>query len=64
MLSRLSLPLAFKIYVSLECENCPEVVQTLNKFSVLSELVSTETLDGGVFQHEVQALASKGHRPF
>ena len=59
-LSGLSVPLSFKVYVSLDCENCPEVVQTLNKFSVLSELVSTETLDGGLFQDEVQALGIQG----
>ena len=39
------MPLGFKVYVSLDCENCPDVVQTLNKFSVLSGL-STETVDG------------------
>lgn len=56
----LSAPLVFKVYVSLDCENCPEVVQTLNKFSVVNELVSTETLDGGVFQDEVRALGIQG----
>ena len=57
---RVSMPLGFKVYVSLDCENCPDVVQTLNKFSVLSGLVSTETVDGGVFQDEVKALGIQG----
>jgi alkyl hydroperoxide reductase subunit F len=51
-------PLHFETYMSLSCQNCPDVVQALNMMSVLNpEFVSHTAIEGGVFQDEV---ADKG----
>ena len=51
----LSQPLNFEIYVSLSCQNCPDVVQALNLMSVLNPLVSSTMIDGALFDDEVAA---------
>ena len=43
-------PVRFEIFISLSCHNCPDVVQTLNKFALLNQNISTEMIDGGLFQ--------------
>ncbi len=42
--------LSFEIFVSLSCHNCPEIVQSINQFSLLNENISSEMIDGGLFQ--------------
>ncbi len=49
IVKNISEPLNFKIFVSLSCHNCPDVVQTLNKFSLLNANINTETIDGGMY---------------
>ncbi|ADZ92970.1 alkyl hydroperoxide reductase subunit F [Marinomonas mediterranea] len=49
----LSNKLNFEIYISLTCQNCPEVVQALNLFAVLNPNVTTTMIDGALFQDEV-----------
>lgn len=54
-------PLRFQTVVSLSCHNCPDVVQTLNSFSLLNENISHEMIEGGVFpefveKHKVQGV--------
>jgi alkyl hydroperoxide reductase subunit F len=44
----------FEVYMSLTCHNCPDVVQALNLMSVLNPKVRTVTIDGGLFQKEVE----------
>lgn len=39
--------LSFEIIVSLDCHNCPDVVQTLNQFAVINPSISSEMIDGG-----------------
>jgi len=56
-------PLRFEVFISLSCHNCPDVVQTLNKFALLNEKISTEMIDGGLFQgiikeREIQGVPS------
>lgn len=46
--------LNFQVYVSLSCHNCPDVVQTLNKFALINENITTETIDGGVFPELIE----------
>ena len=54
----LSKPLHFETYMSLSCQNCPDVVQALNIMSVLNpDHVSHTAIEGGVFQAEI---ADKG----
>lgn len=48
-------PLHFETYISLSCQNCPDVVQALNLMAKLNPNISHEMIDGGVFQDEVEA---------
>lgn len=57
---RLKGPIHLKTYISLSCENCPEVVQALNIMSVFHPEFSHETVDGAFFQDEVKALGIQG----
>jgi len=45
----------FEIYVSLSCQNCPDVVQALNLMAVLNPNVRATMIDGALFQAEVEA---------
>ncbi|WP_137895001.1 alkyl hydroperoxide reductase subunit F [Ramlibacter sp. 2FC] len=45
----------FETFISLSCQNCPEVVQALNLMAVLNPRVRHTMIDGALFQHEVQA---------
>lgn len=57
---RISSKASFKTYVSLDCENCPDVVQLLNKFACSNEKISSETIDGGLFAKDVEKLGIQG----
>lgn len=43
----------FETYMSLTCQNCPEVVQALNLMAVLNPRIRHVTIDGALFQEEV-----------
>jgi len=45
----------FEVYVSLSCQNCPDVVQALNAMAVINPRIRVETIDGALFQSEVEA---------
>ena len=45
----------FEIYISLSCQNCPDVVQALNLMAVLNPRVRSTMIDGALFQPEVEA---------
>ena len=45
----------FETYVSLSCNNCPEVVQALNLMSILNPNISHTMIDGGTFKEEVES---------
>lgn len=47
--------LHFETYVSLSCQNCPEVVQALNIMSVLNPNITHTMIDGSAFQDEVES---------
>jgi alkyl hydroperoxide reductase subunit F len=47
--------LDFEVYISLSCQNCPDVVQALNLMAVLNPRVRTTMIDGALFQAEVEA---------
>ena len=47
-------PLEFVTYVSLTCQNCPDVVQALNLLAVLNPNVRHTMVDGSMFQAEVE----------
>ncbi|KAB7627768.1 alkyl hydroperoxide reductase subunit F [Alkalilimnicola sp. S0819] len=46
--------LHFETYVSLSCQNCPDVVQALNAMAVLNPNIRHEMIDGALFQDEVE----------
>lgn len=45
----------FDSYISLSCQNCPEVVQALNVMSVLNPNVTHTMIDGAAFKEEVES---------
>jgi alkyl hydroperoxide reductase subunit F len=45
----------FETYVSLSCQNCPDVVQALNLMARLNPNISHTMIDGALFQDEVEA---------
>ncbi|RKJ06314.1 alkyl hydroperoxide reductase subunit F, partial [Butyricicoccus sp. 1XD8-22] len=45
----------FETYVSLSCNNCPDVVQALNVMSVLHPGISHTMIDGAAFKEEVES---------
>src|SRR5471032_1405271 len=45
---------AFETYISLSCQNCPEVVQALNVMSIINPRIRSVTVDGALFQDEVE----------
>ena len=49
MLSNVKEELRFETVVSLSCHNCPDVVQALNQFSIISPKISNEMIDGGLY---------------
>ncbi|CBL44891.1 Alkyl hydroperoxide reductase subunit F [gamma proteobacterium HdN1] len=50
----------FETYISLSCQNCPDVVQALNVMAVLNPNIRHTMVDGGLFQEEVAALEIMG----
>ncbi|MCC6473144.1 MAG: thioredoxin family protein, partial [Burkholderiales bacterium] len=46
--------LRFETYVSLSCQNCPDVVQALNAMAALNPNVTHVMIDGALFQDEVE----------
>ena len=44
----------FETFVSLGCQNCPDVVQALNMMAVINPAISNVMIDGALFQQEVQ----------
>jgi alkyl hydroperoxide reductase subunit F len=47
-------------YVSLSCTNCPDVVQSLNLMALLNGNIRHETVDGALYQEEIDALKIQG----
>ena len=43
----------FETYISLSCQNCPDVVQALNLMATLNPNITHEMIDGALFQEEV-----------
>src|SRR5699024_11250214 len=45
----------FETYVSLSCQNCPDVVQALNAMSVLHPNITHTMIDGAAFKEEAES---------
>ena len=53
MVNAIAQPLNFEVFVSLSCENCPDVVQSLNQFALLNDNIQSEMIDGGLFPEQI-----------
>ncbi|MCG8669882.1 MAG: alkyl hydroperoxide reductase subunit F [Pseudomonadales bacterium] len=60
MVANVQQSLNFEVFVSLSCHNCPDVVQALNQFALLSPNITTEMIDGGLFQDMVEERDIQG----
>ncbi|MGK5086774.1 alkyl hydroperoxide reductase subunit F [Bdellovibrionota bacterium FG-2] len=57
---RIKGPVRIKTYISLTCENCPDVVQALNQMALLHPDFQHEMIDGSFVPEEVAALSLQG----
>ncbi|MEN0058069.1 MAG: alkyl hydroperoxide reductase subunit F [Bdellovibrio sp.] len=57
---RLKKNITVQSYISLTCENCPDVVQALNQMALVHGSLRHEIIDGGYVQNDVQALGIQG----
>ena len=53
-------PIKFEVFISLSCHNCPDVVQALNQFALLNDNITTEMIDGGLFQDLIESRNIQG----
>jgi len=53
-------PIGLRTFISLSCENCPDVVQVLNQMAILHPEFHHEMIDGGLMQDEIERLNIQG----
>ena len=53
-------PIRLKTYISLTCENCPDVVQALNQMAILHSDFQHEMIDGAYYQDDITRLNIQG----
>ena len=53
-------PIRIKTYISLTCENCPDVVQAFHQMALIHDDFQHEMIDGAYVQDEVTALGIQG----
>ncbi len=59
-IKRIQGPIAVRTFMSLTCENCPDVVQALNQIALTHEGITHTTIDGGLVQDELTRLGVQG----
>lgn len=59
-IKRLKGPIHLDTYISLICENCPDVVQALNLISILNPAITHTMIDGEVASDEIEKLGIQG----
>jgi NADH-dependent peroxiredoxin subunit F len=59
-IKKLKGPIALKTYISLTCENCPDVVQALNLMAFLHNDFKHVMIDGAYEQEEIERLGIQG----
>jgi alkyl hydroperoxide reductase subunit F len=59
-IKRLKGPIEIRTFISLTCENCPDVVQTLNQMAIIHGNFKHTMTDGGYIQDELKALNVQG----
>ena len=60
LIKSVSEKLHFEVFISLSCHNCPDVVQALNQFALLNDQISSEMIDGGLFQSVIDERDIQG----
>lgn len=53
-------PIKIQTYISLSCENCPEVVQALNMMAMIHDNFEHQMIDGSYVQDEIKKLGIQG----
>ena len=59
-IKKLKGPIRLRTFISLECENCPEVVQALNLMSIFHHDFEHVMVDGAYTQEEIKNLGIQG----
>ncbi len=59
-IANLNGPVRIRTYISLTCENCPDVVQALNQMALIHSNFQHEMVDGGYAPLEVESLGIQG----
>lgn len=59
-IKRLKKNIHIKSYISLSCENCPDVVQSLNQIALLHGSFRHEIIDGAYVENEIKTLGIQG----
>jgi alkyl hydroperoxide reductase subunit F len=59
-IKNLKLPEGLKTYISLSCENCPDVVQALNLMALIHPEFKHTLTDGAYVQEEIERLKIQG----
>jgi alkyl hydroperoxide reductase subunit F len=59
-IKRLKGPIDIKTFISLTCENCPDVVQALNQMALIHGNFRHEIIDGGYVPEEIKSLGIQG----
>ncbi|MCK6596119.1 MAG: alkyl hydroperoxide reductase subunit F [Bacteriovoracaceae bacterium] len=59
-IKKLKGPIRLKTFISLSCENCPEVVQALNIMSIFHHDFEHTMIDGAYTQEEIKKLGIQG----
>ena len=58
--SKLKGEFRFETFISLDCHNCPEVVQTLNSFALVNSNISHNMIDGAMYPELVKEKNIQG----
>lgn len=53
-IAQLDKPLDVEIFISLSCQNCPDVVQAFNMMAAINPDIKVTMIDGALFQDEVK----------
>ena len=58
-IKRLKGEISINIYATLECTNCPDVIQALNQMALYNDNIASQAIDGNLAVAEAEALGVK-----
>ncbi len=59
-IKKLKGPIHLRTFISLTCDNCPEVVQILNQMAIIHSDFNHQMIDGAYVQEEIKELGIQG----